>query len=485
MSTLMTPPPGIEPAESLPPFLRNWSLEHPQLASCATHDHLAFIYENQEEQLDTVVPFLRLGLERGEKAVYIHDDNAAEIVVAAMERHGIDVAGATASGALVIVTKRDAYLRNSEFDPEWMIDFLAAAVESAKAEGFSAVRASGEMSWALGRAENPNSRLLEYECKLNSFFPGHDIAAICQYNRRRFRPETLMRVIHTHPRLVYRGDVCENPYYIAPEIFLGQKTRMDDPVRHLLESMAENTRLRRQLSAETEARCSKDLVAAGGIAYSIAREIHDPLEAMSSHWYLLSHAKLPLDASAHVECMGRELERVSHITKQTFECYRPGTSGPGTSAGPVDLAHILDEAERELAEKAQWQGAVIDVDLRAPAIVYGIARELRELFVNLIANALEAGALKIRIRVSQGCDGRERSRCGLRIMVADDGHGIEPGDAGRIFEPFFTTKEEKGAGLGLWVSKGIVQKHEGSIAMRSSTQPGRSGAAFSIFLPTA
>lgn len=58
----------------------------------------------------------------------------------------------------------------------------------------------------------------------------------------------------THPGLVFRGDVRENPYYIAPAIFLGQKTSAADPVRHLLDSMAENTRLRRQLSAETEAR---------------------------------------------------------------------------------------------------------------------------------------------------------------------------------------------------------------------------------------
>lgn len=337
------------------------------------------------------------------------------------------------------------------------------------------------MTWALAAAENPNRRLIEYECMVNRFMAGHDIAGLCQYNRRRFRPETLMQVIHTHPRLVFRGDVCENPYYIAPEIFLSQKTSADDPVRHLLESMAENTRLRRQLSAETEARCClEEPAAAGRIASSVAREINDPIEAMANHWYLLSRANLSPEAGAHVECMGRELERITQVTKQTFEFCRPDTS-----AGQVDLAHVLDEAERELGEKSQWQGTVIDVDLCAPAMVYGIARELRELFINLIANALEAGALKIRIRVAHGCDGRERTRRGLRITVADDGHGITPDDAGKIYEPFFTTKVESGAGVGLWLGKGIVQKHEGSISMRTSTWPGRSGTAFSIFLPTA
>jgi signal transduction histidine kinase len=478
MSTLVPMP--FEPAEWLPLFLRDWSLDHPQLATCATHDHLALIYDNQEEQLDVVVPFLRLGLERGEKAIYIHDDNTAETVVAAMERHGIDVAAAKDSGALVIITKREAYLKNGEFDPEWMIEFLAETIENAKSEGFRAVRASGEMTWALGQAENPNSRLIEYECKVNTFFPGHDMVGLCQYNRRRFRPGTLMHVIHTHPRLIFRGEVCENPYYIAPEILSGQKTGTDDPVRRLLESMAENTRLRRQLSAETEARHrSEKQAAAGQMASRISHEINNPLEAITNLWYLLSHGNLPPDARTYVECMGYELKRLSHIAKETFEFYRPGTS-----SGLVNVGQVLDEAVRDLTQKAQWQGAIIDVERRVPAVVYGFAGELRQVFANLIVNALEAGARKVRIRVSPGRDGGERSRSGLRVVVADDGHGIEPDDAGKIFEPFFTTKEEKGAGLGLWVGKGIVQKHEGSISMRTSTRPGSCGTTFSIFLPT-
>ncbi len=481
MPTRAPLPIATEPAGPLPSFLRNWTPEHPQLATCAIHDHIALIYDNQDEELDFVVPFLRRGLERGEKAVYIHDDNSAETVMAAMERHGIDVAAAKASGALVIITKREAYLKNDEFDPEWMIGFLAEVVENAKAEGFRAVRASGEMTWALGPAENPHTRLIEYECKVNRFFPGHDMAGLCQYNRRRFRPETLMHVIHTHPQLVYRGDVFDNPYYISPEIFLGQKRGTDDAVRRLLETMAENTRLRRQLIAETEARRrSEKLAAAGRMASTIAHEINNPLEAITNLWYLLSHENLSPDARAYVEWMGHELKRVSHIARQTFEFYRPGMS-----SGMVDLAHTLDEVVRNFAERAQSEGVAVEFSHRAPGIVYGFAGELRQLFANLIVNSLEAGARKIRIRARRSRDWKQPSRRGVCIVIADDGPGIAPAAAAKMFEPFFTTKDGKGTGLGLWVSKGIVRKHEGSISFHTSTRPGRSGTAFSIFLPTA
>ena len=264
-----------------PPFLRDWSFENAQLSSCAVHDHLALIYDNQAEQLDIVAPYLRLGLERGEKCVYIIDDSRPETVIAAMERHGVDVDAATATGALAIVTKYDAYLKNGAFDPDWMIAFLAQAVEDAKKEGFRAVRASGEMTWALGPVHGADNRLFEYECKRNLFLRGHDMGGICQYNRRRFRPETLMHVLHTHPRIVFRGEVCENPHYIPPEIIQGRSDEMLDPVCRLLESMAENTRLRRELSTETQAlRRSEKLAAAGLMAATIAHEINNPLAAI-------------------------------------------------------------------------------------------------------------------------------------------------------------------------------------------------------------
>jgi signal transduction histidine kinase len=482
MAATVSGPSTAEELRQLPPFLRTSTLPHPQLASCANHDHLALIYDNQNEQLDIIVPYLRMGLERGEKSVFIVDDTSPGAVIAAMERYGVDVEAATASGALAIITKHDAYLKNGEFDPDWMIDFLVEAVEKAKKEGFAALRASGEMSWALGPAGDAHRRLIEYECKLSSFFPAYDMGGICQYNRRRFSPATLMQVIHTHPRLVFRGEVCENPYYIPAEIIQGGSDGVDEPVRRLLDSMAENTRLRRELSAETEAlRRSEKLAAAGRMAATIAHEINNPLESLVNLWYLLSHEEhLPPSARMCVKLMGGELNRISHIARQTLEFYRVGST-----AAQVDLAQPIEQAVQLLSRRAQSQGTIIDIEHRIPATVYGFAGELGQLFVNLITNALEAGAGKIRIRTSSCRDPRHPSRHGIRVVIADNGIGIPSAVAAKVFEPFFTTKKEKGTGLGLWVSKGIVQKHEGSISMRSSTRTGRSGSIVSIFLPAA
>lgn len=479
MSTLARQPVPAGNPSPPSPFLRKSSLKTSHVGSCGDHDHLALIYDNQEEQFDIVVPFLRAGLERGEKAIFIVDDTSPRAVVAAMERYGIDVESATATGALAIITKHDAYLKNGDFDPDWMIDFLAEAVESAKREGFKAVRASGEMTWALGPSREPNGRLIEYECKVNSFFEGYDMAGICQYNRRRFRPETLMHVIHTHPRLIFKGKVCENPYYLPAEIIKGGSNGEGDPVRQLLESMAENERLRDQLSAETEAlRRSEKLAAAGRMAATIAHEINNPLEAVVNLCYLVGKENLSPEGRGYVESMANELERVAHIAKQTLGFYRMDAT-----SGQVDVAKVIDEATELFARRTEWRDKAIEVEHRGAAKMYGFVGELRQLFTNLVVNALEAGAETVRIRTSRGRDWRQPSRRGLRVTIADDGAGVPPAVAAKVFEAFFTTKEEKGTGLGLWVCKGIVQKHEGSISMRTSTRAGHSGTVFSIFLP--
>ncbi len=323
MKEVSSTPAGSRPVRTSPSFLSKWTLANPQVATVGNHDHFAIIYDNPDEQLDFIVPFLRLGLERGEKAVYIYDDNNPETVIGAMERHGIDVAAASASGALSILTKKHAYLKNGNFDPDWMVDFLSQAVDDAKKEGFSAVRASGEMTWALGPAGDAHDRLVEYECKLNALFPDCDIAGICQYNRRRFRAQTLMHVIHTHRRLAFRGDVCENPYYIPADILQSRGEEMSAGVHRLLESMAENTRLRRELAAESEAlRRSEKAAYAARMAAILAQEINNPLESMRNIYSLLQQQDLPPDAARYLEMLGEELERVCTLSKCTIGILR-------------------------------------------------------------------------------------------------------------------------------------------------------------------
>ncbi len=199
-----------------------------QLERLQVHDHLCLVYETPAQQLSAAVPFMRIGLERGEQCVYIADENSASRVLESMQGGRLDIAPFLASGALRVITKQDAYLKQGCFDPDWMIDFLKKACDSARADGYAALRATGEMTWALG-GDPGSDRLIEYEAKLNEFFPYNDVVAICQYNRNRFRPDVIRSVIQTHPIMVYGYQVSPNDYYVPPREYLGHR----DPQREV------------------------------------------------------------------------------------------------------------------------------------------------------------------------------------------------------------------------------------------------------------
>ena len=203
--------------------------DYSQLASVVErlglHEHLCLIYDTQEEQFAAALPYLRIGLERGEKCLYIVDENTAAAVLDGLRKSGTDVDHYLRSGALTITPKQESYLKQGRFDPDRMISFLTQATAEVGAATFSDLRTVlGEMTWALG-ARASIEVLIEYESKLNRFVRDHDTRVICQYNRARFSPELILGIIRTHPLVVYGGIVCKNPYYIPPDEFLKQNRR--------------------------------------------------------------------------------------------------------------------------------------------------------------------------------------------------------------------------------------------------------------------
>jgi PAS domain S-box-containing protein len=202
--------------------------------------HLCCLYETEEEHRAVLTPYLRQGLEKGEKLVYIADAHTREAVLQYLTDDGFEPGAFVTGGQLVFTTPEETYLREGSFDPDKMITFLGSATDLAVAEGYPAFRVTGEMTWAL-RGAPGSDRLIEYESKLNDFFPGSKCLAICQYDRRRFEPPVLLDVLSTHPTVVVGTEVYDNFYYTPPAEFL----RRDLPATTLhywLENLAARKR---------------------------------------------------------------------------------------------------------------------------------------------------------------------------------------------------------------------------------------------------
>jgi PAS domain S-box-containing protein len=235
-----------------------------------------------------------------------------------------------------------------------------------------------------------------------------------------------------------------------------------------------------QLRAEEALRETEKLAAMGRVAGIIAHEINNPLEAITNLIYLLRNHPSLDDEARHCAVLAEdELRRVSHITRQTLTFYRESKQPISVSISEL-LQSVLTLQQRALQDnriKLCNPGF-------SPCFVQGFPVELRQIFLNLIGNSIQAmpsgGSLKVTVRLATDWIMQRR---GVLISIVDTGTGIQPEDAPRIFQPFFSTKSTKGTGLGLWISKGIVQKYNGRIAFRTYRHAGRCATCFRVFLP--
>jgi PAS domain S-box-containing protein len=233
-----------------------------------------------------------------------------------------------------------------------------------------------------------------------------------------------------------------------------------------------------QRRAEEALRRSEKLAAAGRLAASIAHEINNPLEAVTNLLFLIRQEKLSPAAQRFADLAQQEVSRVSEITQQTLRFYRQSTL-PGKTNVRELLSSVLT------LHQGRVQSLQVDLvrDFPGDYPLFCFAGELRQLFANLIGNALDAmmtggGRLTVRAR-----NAVENGRPGVRVTVADTGSGISPEARRHIFEPFFTTKEATGTGLGLWVSEQIIRKHRATLRVRSSIAGPVTGTVFSVFFP--
>jgi len=230
-----------------------------------------------------------------------------------------------------------------------------------------------------------------------------------------------------------------------------------------------------QIKTEEALRQSEKLAAAGRLAATIAHEINNPLEAVTNLLYISLHnPDLPTSVREYLQQADQELARVSHIARQTLGFYRESAIPEEVSLAQ-SVEQVLDLYRRKIVSK----DIVVRADLDPQVHVRGSKGELRQVISNVILNAVDAVAKggTIAVRVSRSGQGM------ASLTVADDGEGISRESRSKLFQPFFTTKRDIGTGLGLWVSKGIVEKHGGSIQVRSSTNHFRTGTTFVVKLP--
>ena len=191
-------------------------------------DHVCALFLTPEQQLQAAIEYIKEGLMRGERCLYVCGEHPVEVFKNTLRSAGIDVEAEEKRGALMVITKHEGHLNGGSFDPDKMISMLESAVKGALDSGFTGLCAAGDMNWVNDGAPGTN-RLAEYESRLNRFYSTHKALGLCQYNRKTLPARFLDDCMATHKHVRIDGPILlENPFYEEPGLAIGREANEED-----------------------------------------------------------------------------------------------------------------------------------------------------------------------------------------------------------------------------------------------------------------
>lgn len=183
--------------------------------------HIAGFYRNLQEHCNITIPFIKTGLMRGAKCVYVFNAETRDGLEGTIQGVGVDVdvEAALTSGQLNILSTEETYFSEGSFSPKNTLDLLETALRTAREEGYGEVRLTGDMTWAL-QERSGVEQLMEYEALLDQLLPDYPQIAICRYNLARFPGDIIIDVLKTHSDCILGGILVHNHFYQDPKVFL-------------------------------------------------------------------------------------------------------------------------------------------------------------------------------------------------------------------------------------------------------------------------
>lgn len=416
-----------------------------QLATTETNSHLAAFYRSQESKRAAATAFLDLGLQNGERCLYICYESDPSEIRNRLRAVRVDVEQRIQTGDLELVDSRE-YYTGSGFDPDEMVGKLEEAAEDTLAAGYEGLRVAGENSWSF-ELEEAFDKIVEFEAKWDQNCPGIPAKTLCQYDIDRFSESAIIQALRTHQFVIYRNTLCEIPYHVRPE----QHQNDGDPdpnIVTVLEQASSLSESRRRVEAH-EQRLEV-------INHIFRHNIRNDMNILLSYLELLDRKELVAqEAQDELATMRETLERFidtserARYIEQTLQ---------ESSVVTVDLASVLAEVIAELEQ--EFPNAAFDVD--CPESVPVVADEnvdvaVEELCQNAVVHAAtDTPTVSVEVTAAE-------TPGSVRLAVENEGRPI-PAAARRAITEGTQTQLRHNSGLGLWLVKWIVDKSYGELA---------------------
>src|SRR6266478_5363060 len=456
--------------------------------------HFFMFYETKEDLLDTLVPYFKAGLETGELCLWLVSEPLTEEEARNALRQAVPEFGRyVAVRSIEILGGRRFYVSGDDLDLERAIRTWAEKIDSALARGYAGLRVSASTAWLERKDWKAFS---DYEHEVNNSISRWRMTALCTYPLARSTAAEILDVTRTHQFAIARrnggGEVVETSELKQAK---SEIQRLNDELErrvvertHQLTAVNEEMRkemIERQRAEEALLEAQAELarvtraVGMGELAATIAHEVNQPLTAIVTNGNFCSRrlegaTPNPDELRAAITEIVNDGTRASAVISRIRGLLTKGT----LKRAELDINQIIHEVTVILHNELTRNRVHLRTELAANLPrVQGDPVQLQQVLINLIMNAVEAMRLsteqprKLLIRSAKNSDG-------ILVQVQDSGPGIKPELADGIFEPFFTTKTE-GIGMGLAISRSIIESHGGQLSLVSASQ----GALFQFILP--
>lgn len=441
-------------------------------------DHLCVLYKTEEEHRALIIPYIREGLLSNNKVIYITDIHTANIVIAYLNEDGIDVNPYLEHNQLQFLTSDESYVKDDVFSPDAMLDLLQNETQKALAEGYTALRVTGEMTWSL-RHFPGSERLIEYENRLNFFFPNNKALALCQYDIRQFSPELLLDVLRTHPIVAIGTEIYNNIYYIPPSD-LSKRIEPAKILRNRLDNLKERKQIElKYLNAYNQSEFYRDLLShdINNIFQSILFVAKDcarlPSDGPSSELIKSAVAKIEKHIDKGIQLI-QNIYKITRLEKDKIPLER------------VEIMEVLHQAIDYAMGRANPKKIDVKLDCDFKTLYAQANSILLDVFENLLGNAIKHNknpTVEIEIRVTKYS--RQELNY-LKLEFMDNGVGITEDQKQQMFQRQFRSNLEAGLGLGLWLVKRAIDSYGGKILIKNRVKGDYTqGTNFIVLLPEA
>jgi signal transduction histidine kinase len=359
------------------------------------------------------------------------------------------------------------------FNPDKMIDLLQAETDKALAEGYAALRVTGEMTWAL-RDLPGSERLIEYETKLNFFFPNSKALAICQYDMNQFDPELLLNVLRTHPIAVIGTEIYKNFYYIPPKE-LSKDTEPSITLQYWIDNLIERKEIEMKYQQTyNQSEFYRDL---------LSHDINNILQVILSTAERVEIEKNLEVIESAVSSIKKQIERGSSLISTIHKISQLESSK--VTLESIDAMELLNKAIKSIIGSFRSRKVKIEIECILKNLYVQANSILLDVLENLLHNAVkhnQSSTAEVLIRISRQVKGEINY---VKLEFIDNGLGIPEEKKQLIFQKKYRSGELKaGMGLGLSLVKNAIDSYGGEISIEDRVQGDYSqGSNFIILIP--